>query len=130
MTEVQKIIINLPMGFLTSSQAEQIEALEPLFPVLVRCGAVRFVCGVQYLKRMIGYALGAGDYVRDVSILPAQLDEARREQLIEQQRQEAKFRADLKAQEQGARVPIRFREEECGGAFDGNQVTSDADPGL
>lgn len=23
-----------------------------------------------------------------------------------------------------------FREEECGGAFDGNSVTSDADPGL
>ncbi len=24
----------------------------------------------------------------------------------------------------------RFREEECGGAFDGNRVISDADPGL
>ena len=28
------------------------------------------------------------------------------------------------------RIPIAFREEECGGVFDGNQVISDADPGL
>lgn len=28
------------------------------------------------------------------------------------------------------RIPIAFREEECGGSFDGNQVISDADPGL
>lgn len=42
----------------------------------------------------------------------------------------ASLQAMTKAVVPNPERPVEFREEECGGAFDGFRVTSDADPGL
>lgn len=128
------------MGFLTVAQAEELNKLDRLFPVLVRCGCNRFTCSVQYLKGMIICVEAGGDYVRDVSIPVG--TEARQAAWVELGTIEAvKYQAaNLKAaglvgqvsNKSKASAPPRyhFNENDCGGVFDGNRVVSDADPGL
>lgn len=54
--------------FMTHEDVLQLEKIDRLFPVLVRCGGARFTCAVQDLKNMISYVEKGGDYVRDVSV--------------------------------------------------------------
>lgn len=57
------------MGFLNGKpQVEELAKLDRLFPVLVRCGGCRFICGAQYFKYLEDCISAGGDYVRSVSL--------------------------------------------------------------
>lgn len=124
-TPIQRHIVNLQFGFVTSKDMPVILALDPLQPLLVRCGACRFVCGAQYLEHMMRCVGAGGDYVRDVSIPADHMAAARAAVLEDRQDSEAQCVRD-----RARRLAVRFNEADCGGAFDGSRVTSDADPGL
>lgn len=66
-----------PNGFMfaTKEQEQKLLQLDRFFPVLVRCGTVRFICSIMYLETMIKMVSFAGDYIRDVSIPVDKLDE-------------------------------------------------------
>lgn len=77
MNELSRFISSLaPQGFAltTKEQEQKLIALDRFFPVLVRCGTVRFICSVMYLENMIKMVNSAGDYVRDVSVPTNELD--------------------------------------------------------
>ena len=69
------------MGFLTSDDTRFLlgehHDSSRLLPVLVRCGATRFTCGLQDLDHMISMVEKSGDYVRDVSVPASSLAWAR-----------------------------------------------------
>ncbi len=67
MNELQQFIQSKPMGFLTDKDIPQLIALDPLFPVLVRCGGCRFTCGAQDVVHLEACIKAGGDHVRDVS---------------------------------------------------------------
>lgn len=68
MNKLQSFCAALDGGFLSEAQICELEKLDRLFPVLVRCGCCRFVCGAQYFKHLAGCISAGGDYVRDVSL--------------------------------------------------------------
>jgi hypothetical protein len=127
--ELAEFVGALKFGFISESQAKELCRLDRLCQVLVRCQCVRFVCAVQDLSTMIARMRAAGDEVRDVSVTSGVPEEARA------------YKA-LSASERFCRMHGKqycsacwfdgapFNESDCGGAFDGNQVISDADPGL
>ena len=182
MNKLQQFLAKLDHGFLDGlPQVKELEKLDRLFPVLVRCGACRFTCGAQYYETLQNHVNAGGDYVRDVSIpiggdaraaawvpecpvTPAAMvrqafvaprphvdawtaaakaaahsaQQLETERLLAQARaagDNATVRAILEGMKSSASprgwdcIPA-FREEDCGGVFDGRGVVSDADPGL
>lgn len=142
MNKLQKFMAEHP--FLTEETIKELEAIERLCPVLVRCERGRFTCGAQDAQHFIRCVELGGDYVRDVSF-PAVAVEWARTWTEETPLAQTLARAEvLKAAghaERGlprikpittklARIGQEFNEADCGGAFDGSQVTSDADSGL
>jgi hypothetical protein len=114
-----QFILARPFGFVTEADMPQLIALDRLCPLVVRCGCCRFICGAQDLATLLGYVRKAGDYCRDVSIHPETIAIAKK------QKPEPKPLTEL-----WRRRLDEFNEADCGGVFDGRQVTSDADPGL
>jgi len=81
--------------------------------------------------------IAAGDYVRDVSFPVGAMERAalwqpEPVQPIKPQRCEVSGATGERWVETKGHIRrhVEFNEADCGGAFDGNQVTSDADPGL
>lgn len=72
-----KFVLARPGGFLRDTDMPELNRLDRLCPVLVRCGSNRFTCGAQYLEGMIRAIESVGDYVRDVSFPCSVIDEAR-----------------------------------------------------
>lgn len=109
-------IINDVYGFISHEDLSVLAVNESsrLFPVTVRCGRGRFLCGAQDAKWMMDAIEKAGDYVRDVSVDIYSF--------------KAKF--GLLARKHHPFVASRFNESDCSGSFDGFGVVSDADPGL
>ena len=67
-------------GYLADDNlAQLIGAGFPLTQVQVRCGGCRFTCAVQDAEQIISAVEEAGDYVRDVSPVPATLNAWRQE---------------------------------------------------
>ena len=132
MNRFQHFLAARPGGFIAEADVAELIAIDRLCPCLVRCGGVRFTCGAQYLGQMIAMVEQAGDYVRDVSVTA---------QAIEQAGEwvpEPSLVAVVKPSPatSGRSVPRSNRHDtfwddsQCGGVFDGFQVTSDADSGL
>jgi len=132
MNAFQKFLAVHPGGFVTDADVAELIALDRLCPCLVRCGCVRFTCGAQYLKTMIAMVEANGDYVRDVSVTMQAIERAA------QWVPEPSLVPVVKPSPatSGRSVPRSNRqdtfwdESQCGGVFDGFQVTSDADSGL
>lgn len=146
MNKLQQFIQSKPGGFLRDADMPALIALDRLCQVLVRCGGCRFTCAAQDVKHLIACLESGGDYVRDVSFPVGSMERAASWKPEPTQAEIAAFTlaaygAPAKVvgsflQKKGATHALRpkysthFNENDCGGAFDGNQVTSDADPGL
>lgn len=135
MNKLQQFIQSKPMGFMDSGGVSELVKLDRLFPVLARCGGGRFTCAVQDVEHFIKCVSAGGDYVRDVCLPVGSLERAA--DWSPEPLAEVKFRAvNTKAAGLVGQVPDRRRssahwdEAQCGGVFDGHQVTSDADSGL
>lgn len=142
---LQKFLAGLPFGFIAANQLPDLIALDRLHPVLVRCGGGRFTCGAQDADHFMRCITAGGDYVRDVSVPAGSIERAAAWVAASSV---AKSAADWHfdpvrsvpmvrpaKQAPGAwslnrRAGGHFDETQCGGVFDGRQVTSDADPGL
>jgi hypothetical protein len=122
--ELAEFVNGLRCGFINVKQGLELRSIDRLCPVLVRCQCVRFVCGVQDLETMIARMRAAGDEVRDVSVTSEVLEQARKFLAVPAVKPWAISKA------MHAPRAHAFNESDCGGAFDGNQVISDADPGL
>lgn len=126
---------------MTSRDLVRLVELDRLCPVLIRCGGCRFTCAAQDAAHLMACVKAGGDYVRDVSF-PVGSDKRAAAwvhphcpvtslSLVSEE-----FTKPLPALRRVEIRPIRlsdtmpFDESECGGAFDGTQVTSDADSGL
>lgn len=135
-----EFILKRPFGFITSAELPELIRLDRLCPLVVRCGCCRFICGAQDLETLSGYVKAGGDYVRDVAVQPDTILAAR--ECIAAAPCPPKFKVSRKivraakdtlsqnCADAVANYAQEFNEADCGGAFDGNQVTSDADPGL
>jgi hypothetical protein len=132
MNAFQKFLAVHPGGFITDADVAELIAVDRLCPCLVRCGGVRFTCGAQYLKTMIGMVEQGGDYVRDVSVTAQAMELAA--QWVPEPSPVPVVKPSPATS--GRSVPRSTRhdtlwdESQCGGVFDGFQVTSDADSGL
>lgn len=120
--------------WVTSQELPELTELHRLCQCLVRCGRCRFTAAAQDLPFLMGAIDKAGDYVRDVQIIPAELERASSWQ--PEHLPEPIFKPAPKSPRPATTKPApmhynpEFREEDCGGVFDGNGVVSDADPGL
>ncbi len=134
--KLQQFIQTLGPGmFLTENQLPDLVALDRLCPVLVRCGGGRFTAPAQDAAHFIALVEAGGDYVRDVS-LPVGTKE-RAANWVHPHcpvTSAAMLPASFVTPRLPEEIPLKyqqsFSESNCGGVFDGNQVTSDADPGL
>lgn len=115
---LKRITSNEQCGFMTMDDVAELAKEDRLRQLLVRCGGCRFMCAAQDVAHLAGIIDASdSDYVRDIS-LPAG---------------DAAHRGDERPAKSGFpkdNYVHRFREEDCGGAFDGFGVVSDADPGL
>lgn len=132
-------------GFLLDSDMPTLIALDRLCQVLVRCGGCRFLCAAQDVSHLESCIKAGGDYVRDVSFPVGAMDRAA-SYVPEQFRSERPCPELANCQTTAITMgkgPVasrnqtlsdwyrsQFNENDCGGAFDGNQVTSDADSSL
>jgi hypothetical protein len=140
LTDLLRRIIIENGGFMRDTDVAELAKLDRLRQVLVRCGNGRFVTAADSVAHFIGIierergddGEDGSDYVRDVSLLAS----------------DAAYRGDYRpctttgmsttykpakaiaASRKPDSYVNNFREEDCGGAFDGFCVTSDADPGL
>jgi len=138
MNTLQAFIAGLDFGFLNEPQLKQLANLDRLHPVLVRCGGGRFTCPAQDAAHFIACVAGHGDYVRDVSVPAGSLERAANWTDAEDKFKVVYRAANSKAAQLTGdwkpgklqRHPPGFDETQCGGVFDGHNVTSDADPGL
>lgn len=138
MNALQKFIDSTGPGrFLTDKTLPELVKLARLCPVLVRAGGCRFMCAAQDVPHLERCLKAGGDYVRDVSFT-GDADKfalgwaQERLPLTVQRAVNARAQSFPRTPEdQRARYPgSPFNEADCGGAFDGTRVTSDADPGL
>jgi hypothetical protein len=129
-------------GFLSKDKLAALIVIDPLCPVLVRCGGCRFTCGAQYVDHMLQCITAGGNYVRDVSLPtstdayaaawrptpPPYVDGWTREALTQAA---GRVERTIKlAMPRRLGASDSAMERDFGGAFDGHTVTSDADPGL
>lgn len=124
MQTTDQFIASLPAGFLNEAQLIELVTRERLCLVLARFHQGRLIAPAQDMAAIIASLEKDGWILRDVSIQSDRLDLARRKALIPAP-------VPIPVQK---RVTVSdsviFNEADCGGAFDGRQVTSDADPGL
>ncbi len=140
MNKLQQFIASKPGGYLKDTDILTLVALDRLCPVLVRCGGCRFTCAAQDVAHLEACITAGGDYIRDVSFPVGSLEKAAnwvQEPSFEKCRYNAENTKSngllgVVANKSKATAPAgyAFDESQCGGVFDGNQVTSDADPGL
>lgn len=128
---LQRFILLRPGGFIKQSDMPELAAIDRLCPVLVRCGGCRFTCAAQDAPIIIRAIERDGDYLRDVSFPVGSMERA------------ASWQPEAPIMETMTppnAIPMRtytpvppatnFDPSDCGGVWDGFQVTSDADPGL
>ena len=128
-------------GFLNETDIRSLAELDRMRLVLVRCNNGRLLCPAANAEWFSDLLESTGkEWVRDVS-LPAS-DPIYRGDYDARTTVDPPFSSDrpdktekLKAwpamaPNYGRHPAPRFNEAECGGAFDGFCVTSDADPGL
>lgn len=112
--------------------------LDRLCQVLIRCGQCRLTCAAQDVQHIISCIDAGGDYVRDVSFPVGAFERAETWQpdvvVTPFSMLPKGFVEPLETVEMCRKVERHtqstFNEADCGGVFDGFQVTSDADPGL
>jgi hypothetical protein len=118
-------------GFLNESTLKELAASDRLRQCLVRCNGCRFVAAAQDVAHIIGLLESTGkEWCRDVSLPagdPIWRDDYTTNATDELHRPMRQYNA---RREQEMAVRTHFNEADCGGAFDGFTVTSDADPGL
>lgn len=138
MNAFEKFLSERPFGFVTVADMPELIQLHRLCQCLVRCGSRRFICAAQDVAGMIRAVEKDGDYVRDVAITSTEIEAAPRwvREVVRVNIRHA-MNAQTEAVSLAGRAPsgpwcgeIHFDESECGGAFDGTQVSSDADSGL
>lgn len=144
-------------GFMRDDDIAELAKLDRLRQVLVRCGNGRFVTAADSVAHFVGIierdfdrlqsqaaesneasavliaACGGSDYVRDVSLLasdPCYRGDYRPTTPGAAPSTTYKPAKAIAASRKPERYVNNFREEDCGGAFDGFGVISDADPGL
>ena len=123
-------------GFLLKEDVTELAKLDRLRQLLVRCGQGRFLVAAQdclhYCEMVDTHAT---DYVRDIS-LPSSDSLYRGEYRNYTDDYHADFvmpkpqPRSVTVKVAPAKHAVEFREECCGGVFDGFGVVSDADPGL
>jgi hypothetical protein len=128
-----------PGRFLTDKTLPELAAIARLCPVLVRAGGCRFICGAQDVDHLERCLKAGGDYIRDVS-LTGDSDRFALGWIPEKAAYVDTGREGIGSSRGivrthnpavGTWTPApHFNEADCGGVFDGYQVTSDADPGL
>lgn len=123
----------------TEEETAKLIKIDRLCPVLVRCGGCRFTCGAQYIPHLIKCVVAGGDYVRDLSFPVGSMDRAAnwtpepppiRSEFVRMPTVDSRPAKQSREAWSLNRHHVEFNENDCGGVFDGNQVTSDADPGL
>lgn len=126
--ETLKHAVHVQGGFLTAQDVQAIAEHDRLRQLLVRCGNCRFVTAAQSVEWLSAIIKRDGqDYVRDVSLLAD--DPAYR--LQETKKAPPAPRQTIHTEDQYMRLILSdWREDQCGGVFDGSGVHSDADPGL
>lgn len=130
-------------GFLRDTNLPELIAIDRLCQVLVRCGGCRFTCAAQDVTHLEACVTAGGDYVRDVSFPVGAWERAAgwKPEFTDKSngityRYEPSVGVACAVTPQPERRTASqshaawFNENDCGGAFDGNQVISDADPGL
>ena len=124
-------------GFLRDADMPELIALDRLCPVLVRCGGCRFTCAAQDVEHLLKCIEAGGDYCRDVSFPVGSDERAAQWQPECPVTPVAMFPASFVKPRPHTphgdairRLEVQFNEADCGGVWDGSQVTSDADPGL
>jgi hypothetical protein len=133
-------------GFLTDKTIEMLAKKDRLRQVVVRCGGCRFVCAAQDARHLIALvesgkdASGYGDYVRDVSMsagdpiyrndFATKITKDPPEPREHRRLGNGPEKTPIVTNYANRTHPYGFAEHDCGGAFDGVSVMSDADPGL
>jgi hypothetical protein len=130
MNALQSFLATLPCGFLTEATLPELIKLDRLHPCLVRCGGCRFTCAAQCVPHLMKCVDAGGDYVRDVSIPAGCEDRAAQWKCPESPVTPIAMTPAHFTRERKADYRREFNESDCGGVWDGFQVTSDADPGL
>ena len=127
--------INAQGGFLNETDINDLAELDRLRLVLVRCNNGRFMCPSQDVAWFSDLLESTGkEWVRDVALPtsdPVYRGDYSTSTTVEHHKPSNSGRRNLDPQPRRAtRSSCRFREADCGGAFDGFNVTSDADSGL
>ena len=147
-----QLINSLQFGFVTSDDLPDLINADRLLPLLVRCDLCRFTAAAQDVPHLLRCIKAGGDCCRGVQVTAAAFDEARAlrsvsvlipdRAMFTEERPAAqppgawslnrpKPTIQTSAREgSGYYDGSGFNESDCGGAFDGFQVSSDADPGL
>lgn len=118
-------------GFLNETDINALAELDRMRLVLVRCNNGRFLCPAQNAAWFSDLLESTSkEWVRDVSLPtsdPMYRGDCETSTTVEYHKLTNSVRRNLDPQ---PRPVVSFREADCGGAFDGFTVTSDADPGL
>ncbi len=140
MNALQSFIMSKPFGFLTAADMPRLIELDRLCPCLVRCGRGRFTCAAQDVAHFVMCVDRGGDYVRDVAFPVGSFERAATwvgnpAPGLVPHVPDPKYGEKMKQNIGLNSMPSRaladdFNEAECGGVYDGRQVTSVADPGL
>ncbi len=121
-------------GFLNVAQLKELETIDRLCPVLVRCGGCRFTCAAQDVPHLLACIKAGGDHVRDVSLPVGSMELAAlwmpESQALDTWTQMAVKPAKPTPPSVAGHRYHASDDGDYGGAFDGFTVTSDADPGL
>lgn len=138
-----KFILELELGFLNRGKLETLKSLHPFCPILIRCNGGRFTCSAQDAQHFIDIIDEASkkdasaDYIRDVAVTAQAIDEARKvpqpkcpDWCLNGPGSNPPPPVKVNFRPAKLQLPPHFNECDCGGVFDGFQVTSDADPGL
>lgn len=116
LTNLLRNVVWVNGGFLTAANIAELAKLDRLRQVLVRCGSCRFTCAAQDVTFLTGIITRENsDHVRDISLLAS----------------DAAYALTPPNQSKPVgRDEREWREESCGGVYDGFSVSSDADSGL
>lgn len=76
MNAFETFVKGRPFGFITEADLPELIRLHRLCRCVVRCGACRFEAGAQDLAHLVKCIEAGGDYVRDISISPREIDAA------------------------------------------------------